>query len=127
VRGFGAHEVVTRSIDPGAAFRTVAPGGVDGLIDAAVVDGRALAAIRDHGALATVRMWKGPAERGIRIEPVWVESGLEDTEGLRELAEHLRARRLTPRIAGTYPIDRAGEAHARLEAGGVRGRLVLTF
>lgn len=43
------------------------------------------------------------------------------------LADHLRTGRLTTRIAGTYPIDRAGEAHARLEAGGVRGRLVLTF
>ena len=127
VRGFGAHEVITRSDDPGRAFRTVAPDGVDGLIDAAVIDSDALAPVRDRGALATVRLWNGPTQRGIRIEPVWVPDDVADTEGLRELAEHLRARRLTPRIAGTYPIDRASEAHARLEAGGVRGRLVLTF
>jgi NADPH:quinone reductase-like Zn-dependent oxidoreductase len=127
VRGFGAHEVVARSGDPGAAFRAVAPDGVDGLIDAAVIDSAALAPIRDGGALVTVRRWNGPTERGIRIEPVWVAADLERADGLRELADHLRAGRLTPRVAGTYPIDRASDAHTRLEAGGVRGRVVLTF
>jgi NADPH2:quinone reductase len=127
VRGFGAHEVVPRSDDPGAAFRAVAPDGVDALIDAAVIDGAALAPIRDNGALATVRRWNGPTERGIRIEPVLVTTDVEHTAGLQELADHLAAGRLTPRIADTYPIDRAGHAHTRLDAGGVRGRLVLTF
>lgn len=127
VRGFGADEVVPRSDDPGAAFRAFAPGGVDGLIDAAAIDAAALPAIRDHGALATVRLWNGPTERGIRIEPVLVTADLRHTAGLEELVDHLRAGRLTPRIAGSYPIDRVGEAHARLEAGGTRGRLVLTF
>lgn len=129
VRGFGAHEVIARSDDPGTAFRAVAPDGVDGLIDAAVIDSDALAPIRDHGALVTVRRWHGPTERGIRIEPVFVlaNTDLEHAEGLRELADQLGARRLTPRVADTYPIDRASEAHTRLDAGGVRGRLVLTF
>lgn len=127
VRGFGAHEVVPRSAEPGAAFRAVVPGGVDGLIDAAVIDDGALTPIRDHGVLATVRRWAGPTERGIRIEPVMVAADLERTDSLRELAGHVQARRLTPRVAETYPIDRVSEAHTRLEAGGVRGRLVLTF
>ena len=34
---------------------------------------------------------------------------------------------ITLRVAGTYPPDRAGEAQARLEAGGTRGRLVIEF
>ncbi|MCX4094163.1 hypothetical protein [Nocardia sp. alder85J] len=29
------------------------------------------------------------------------------------------------RVAGTLPLERAREAHERLEAGGLRGRLVL--
>jgi NADPH:quinone reductase-like Zn-dependent oxidoreductase len=127
VRGFGADEVIARSDDPGAAFRAVTPDGVDGLIDAAGIDSAGLAPIRDHGALATFRGWKGPTERGIRIEPVWVTSDLERAESLRELADHLAAGRLTPQVAGTYPMARAAEAHARLNSGGVRGRLVLTF
>ena len=127
VRSFGAHEIIARSDDPGSAFRAVAPDGVDGLIDAAVIDGAALPPIRDGGALATVRFWDGPSERGIRIEPVLVTNDFERTADLQALADHLRAHRLTPRVAGTYPIDLAVEAHRRLEAGGVRGRLVLTF
>jgi NADPH2:quinone reductase len=32
---------------------------------------------------------------------------------------------LTPRVAQTYPLSQAGEAHARLIQGGLRGRIVL--
>ena len=52
---------------------------------------------------------------------------IERTGSLRELAGHFGAGRLTARIAETYPIDRVREAHSRLAAGGVRGRLVLVF
>jgi NADPH:quinone reductase len=34
---------------------------------------------------------------------------------------------ITFRVAGTYPTNHAAEAHRRLEAGGVRGRLVVVF
>jgi hypothetical protein len=34
---------------------------------------------------------------------------------------------ITLRVAGTYPTNHAAEAHRRLEAGGVRGRLVVVF
>src|SRR3954465_12784795 len=34
---------------------------------------------------------------------------------------------LTLRVARTFPVEEAAEAHRMLEAGGVRGRLVLTF
>ena len=127
VRGFGAHDVVERSDDPGSAFRAAVPGGVDGLIDAAVLDAGALPPIRDEGVLVTVRGWNGPTERGIRIEPVLVSTDFERTDGLQQLADLVRAGTLTPRVADTYPIDRVSEAHTRLEAGGVRGRLILTF
>ena len=33
--------------------------------------------------------------------------------------------RLTLRVADTYPLAEAAKAHERLQAGGVRGRLVL--
>jgi NADPH:quinone reductase-like Zn-dependent oxidoreductase len=127
VSSFGAHDVVPRTDDPGSAFRAVARDGVDGLIDAAVLDSAALPAIRDQGTLVTVRMWSGPTERRIRIEPVMVASDLERTDLLLELADHLSAGHITTRIAATYPLEHAAEAHARLAAGGVRGRLVLTF
>jgi hypothetical protein len=34
---------------------------------------------------------------------------------------------ITLRVAGTYPTNHAAEAHRRLEAGGVRGRLGPAF
>ncbi len=125
VRGFGAHDIVPRSKDVAAAFRTVVPAGTDALIDAAVVDALALGAIKDGGALATLRSWNGPTERGIRIEPVWVPDEIENTAWLQDLADHAQAGRLTPRIAAVLPLHQIRDAHQRLEAGGVRGRIVL--
>ena len=125
VRGFGAHDVVPRSEDVAASFRTVIPGGTDGLIDAAVVDALALGAIKDGGALATLRRWNGPTERGIRIEPVWVTDDIENTAWLQQLADHAHAGRLTPRVATVLPMQQIQDAHQRLEAGGTRGRIVI--
>jgi hypothetical protein len=34
---------------------------------------------------------------------------------------------LTPRVADVLPAERAADAHRWFEAGGVRGRLLLTF
>jgi NADPH-dependent curcumin reductase CurA len=38
-----------------------------------------------------------------------------------------QVRAVSPGGAAVYPAGRAAEAHRRLEAGGVRGRLVLEF
>jgi NADPH:quinone reductase len=130
VEELGADVVVAASRDAAAevaAFRGAVPGGVDGLIDAAVLDAAALGIVRDGGALATVRFWSGPTERGIRVHPVMVRDHLRDGAGIARLAELVLAGRLTLRVADTLPAARAAEAHRRLEAGGVRGRLVLTF
>jgi NADPH:quinone reductase-like Zn-dependent oxidoreductase len=43
---------------------------------------------------------------------------------LRDLAEDGT---LTLRVADTLPAEQAAEAHRRVEAGGLRGRLVLTW
>jgi NADPH2:quinone reductase len=130
VEGLGADVVVPASHDAGeevAAFRAAVPGGVDGLVDAAVLDAAALGIIRDGGALATVRFWSGPTERDIRVHPVKVRDHVHDGAGIARLLELVSAKRLTLRVADTLPVARAAEAHRRLEAGGVRGRLVLTF
>jgi len=34
---------------------------------------------------------------------------------------------VTLRVAATFPPEQAAEAHRRLEAGGTRGRFVITF
>lgn len=127
VRALGADVIVPRAEDAAAAFRAVVPDGTDGLLDAAVLDAGALGIVKDGGILVTVRFWEGPGERGIRVHPVLVRDHLQEHEALVELGELAVSGRLTPRVADVLPAERAGEAHARLEAGGVRGRLVLAF
>ena len=46
---------------------------------------------------------------------------------MADLARLAAAGRLTLRVARTLPAEFVAQAHALLEAGGVRGRLVLTF
>jgi NADPH:quinone reductase-like Zn-dependent oxidoreductase len=56
-----------------------------------------------------------------------VRHHLHEGKGLADLARLAAAGSLTLRVADVLPAERAAEAHARLEAGGTRGRLVLAF
>jgi NADPH:quinone reductase-like Zn-dependent oxidoreductase len=51
----------------------------------------------------------------------------EEHAKLDRLREQVEKGEITLRVAATFPAAEAAEAHRRLEAGGVRGRLVLTF
>ncbi len=127
VRSLGADVIVPRGDDVAAQIRAVAPGGVDGLADGAVQNALAIGAVADGGGFATVRGWKGTGERGITVHRTFVgdyDRRRDLLEALRELVEQGR---LTLRVAATFPPEAAPEAHRRLEAGGTRGRLVITF
>ena len=127
VKRLGAEMVVPRGDAAIRGLRDAASGGVDGLIDAAVLDGAVLPAIRDGGKLATVRGFAGPSERGITIEPVRVMSYLQNQEALQGLGRLVAERRLTLRVAETFPPERAADAQRKLAAGGNRGRLLIVF
>ena len=127
VTALGADEVVPRGDDVAKRFRELVPDGVDALLDGAVLDGLVLPAIRDHGGLSTIRGWSGPTERGIRIEPTWVNEIITDHDRIQRLRDQASAGALTLRVADVLPAEQASEAHRRLAAGGIRGRLVLNF
>jgi NADPH:quinone reductase len=127
VRDLGADHVVPRGSDGIAAIRDAFLEGVDGVIDGALIGGPILAAVRDGGAVAAVQLFEGQAERGITIHQVWVSQVVEHQAALQELHRLATERRLTPRIARTFPPDDIADAHRRLEAGGLRGRQVLVF
>ena len=112
---------------PGRGPLQETPGGVDGLIDAAVLDAAVLPAIRDGGKLATVRGFAGPSERGITIESVRVISYLRNQDALDRLGRLVADGRLTLRVAETFPPERVADAQRKLDAGGIRGRLVIVF
>src|SRR5215475_13432830 len=127
VKRFGAQTVVPRGEAAIRGLHDAAPDGVDGVIDAAVLDAAVLPAIRDGGKLATVRGFAGPSERGITIEPVRVTSYLHNHEALEQLARLVAEKRLTLRVAETFPPEQAAEAQRKMAAGGTRGRLLIVF
>jgi NADPH:quinone reductase-like Zn-dependent oxidoreductase len=127
VKRLGADELVTRGPGFTGRVRALVPHGVDGLFDTALLNAAAAPAIADGGVLVTVRGWDEPVERGIRVFPVLVATGLTDTAKLERLRDQAEAGVLTPRVAKVLPASQAAEAHRILEKGGVRGRLVLDF
>jgi NADPH:quinone reductase-like Zn-dependent oxidoreductase len=127
VKRFGAETFVPSGDGAIRAVYDAARGGVDGLIDAAVLDAAALPAIKDGGKLATVRGFAGPSERGITITPVRVASYVENGEALDRLGRLVAEKRLTLRVAETFPPERTADAQRKMAAGGTRGRLVIVF
>jgi NADPH:quinone reductase len=127
VRGLGADVVVRRGDDVADRIREHFPEGVHGLADGSVQDEAVLPAVRDGGAVATVRGYRGNGERRLRVFPTLVRRVATDRAALDRLRQQVEERVITLRVAGTFPAEHAADAHRLLEAGGVRGRLVLTF
>ena len=128
VRSLGADEVVPRGDDVAARVRELVPDGVDAVLDASVQGAQLFHAVRDGGQLAVFRGWDDTAApRGITVVPVMVREWLHEGQRLQGLVDLVDAGGLTLRVAQSYPAEQAADAHRRLEAGGTRGRLVLTF
>jgi len=127
VERLGADVILPRGDGLARRIREVAPQGVDAVFDAALLHEQILPAIADGGGIVTVRGWNGPTERGIVAHPVFVTTGLTDTAKLDRLRQLAEDGKLSLRVARVLPAAEAAEAHRLLEAGGVRGRLVLDF
>jgi NADPH:quinone reductase-like Zn-dependent oxidoreductase len=83
--------------------------------------------VRDGGAVATVRGYRGDGTRDLRVFPTLVRSVAQDRAALEKLRQQAEDGVVTLRVARSFPAEQAADAHRLLEAGGVRGRLVLTF
>ncbi len=127
VRGLGAERFVARGWNSAAAVRELTGGGVDAAVDAAVIGGEILPAVRDGGRIVCLRAFVGELDRGISTELISVRAYATESEKLRSLAGLVEQGALNLRVAETFSPDRAADAHARLEASGIRGRLVLAF
>jgi NADPH:quinone reductase-like Zn-dependent oxidoreductase len=127
LKKLGAETVVPRGDDVAKRIRELVPEGVDGVIDAALLGTSILPAIKDGGGMAVVRGFQGETERGITIHQVAVSRYSENQAALAGLGALVSDGKLTLRVAETFPPERTGEAHEKLAAGGVRGRLVIVF
>ena len=127
VASLGADIVVRRGDDVASRFRSHFPQGVDGLADGAMLNERVIPAVRDGGAFTSIRGFLGVAQRDIHFTATFVRAYAQESEKLDRLRQQVEAGVLTLRVADIYPPERAADAHRRLEAGGVRGRLVIQF
>ena len=133
VAALGADQIVPRGPDVGQRIRQWWPDGVDAVVDAALQGAQVVPALRDGGQIAAVRMWEltGGADlgenRGITVRDVFVPEYTHRRDKLDDLRVRAEQGELTLRVARTYPAADASDAHRALEAGGIRGRLVLTF
>jgi NADPH:quinone reductase len=125
VRSLGADVVVRRGDDVADRIREVEPDGVDAVADGSVQNTLVLPAIRDGGAVATIRPFQGETQRGITVHAVWVSEYATAGDKLAELGRQADDGVVTLRVAQVFAAEEAGEAHATLERGGTRGRLVI--
>ncbi|WP_433363052.1 NADP-dependent oxidoreductase [Actinoplanes sp. CA-142083] len=114
VRDLGVATVLPRS-----AGLSPAPA----VFDAVPMGEPAIAAVADGGVLVSTRPIApvDPA-RGVRQELTLVSL---DQPALRRLIDAVAQGRLRTRVAATFPLAEAAEAHRRFEAGHLRGKIVL--
>lgn len=127
VEQLGADVVLPRGDGFIDAIRERYPDGVDGLADGALFNATALPAVKDGGRMATVRGYDGSEQDRVTVIPVMVFRHAQEWEALDRLRQQVEQGVVTLRVADVLPAEEAAEAHRRLEAGGVRGRLVLQF
>jgi NADPH:quinone reductase-like Zn-dependent oxidoreductase len=133
VRRTGADEIIARGTGLAARLLTRYPAGVDAITDAALAGPSLYHSVRDGGTFVRFR---GSDEPGgyapggggrITVRTTFVPDYFGRTDKLKQIRELTEAGVLVPRVAGTYSPAEAPDAHRRFEAGGVRGRLVITF
>jgi NADPH:quinone reductase-like Zn-dependent oxidoreductase len=119
VRGLGAQEVISRSTDL-AKVRPVAA-----LFDAVPIGDAAAVAVENRGVVVSTRPTPAidPA-RGVRQDLQLIRL---DRTLLAELVAQVAAGTLRTRVAETMPLTEAADAHRRVLAGGLRGKVVLTL
>ena len=127
VTALGADIVVRRGADVADQIRGHFPDGVDGLADGSVQNAEVISAVRDGGSFTSIRGFEGEPQRAISFTATWVRSYALEQGKLDQLRQQAEDGVVTLRVAQTYPAERASDAHARLEAGGTRGRCVIEF
>ncbi|MFI1838474.1 NADP-dependent oxidoreductase [Streptomyces olivaceoviridis] len=134
VTALGADAVVARGPGVAERFRAIAPAGVDAVVDAALTGPPLLGAIRHGGSLAVVRSMpdqQALQEAARRVGVSLVSAYVHAYDGRRDKLDLLRRfaddGALSLRVADRFPPEEAPRAHRLLEAGGVRGRLVIEF
>src|SRR4051812_11381851 len=125
IRELGGEPIDYHADDLAERVRTAAGNdGIDAALDLFGGENRELAyeVLRRGGRLASVAQPPPQPREGYESHYVFVRPAGDQ---LSELANLIDDGRLKPAIAEVFPLDRAADAHATLEDGHVRGKLVL--
>lgn len=122
VRGLGAELVVDYHGDWASEIRAAHPGGLDAFFE--TVGGetqeQGIGLLRDGGRIASIldpSVNERPGGRYVFVRP--------NAAQLAELGRMVDEGRLAVHVQETFPLERAADAHERLEEGHVRGKLVI--
>lgn len=127
VKSRGADVVLPRGEDYANKILEQFPDGVDGIVDGAVQVDEIVPAAKDGATIITIRGANGERERGVTLKDIWVVNYDQEHDKLDTLRQQVEDGILTLKVEDVLPKEQAPEAHRRMEAGGVRGRLVLEF
>jgi NADPH:quinone reductase-like Zn-dependent oxidoreductase len=125
VVGVGRSHDVQPMTAMGAAEATDDPSEIDPVdiaIDTTGVASQFSGLVNPGGRMITLAGGIGQDVEGLTVKAVGVRY---DKEGLDTLARMAGEGTLTLRVDEVLPLEAAGQAHERMAAGGVRGRLVL--
>ena len=130
IKGFGADEVIDyqKLSFEDEALRLTGGRGVDAAFD--TVGGntvsRSIQAVRPYGKLATVVSLEGSLA-GMQAKNLTLYFGfMERTEAkIQTMATLIERGQLRPAIDSVFGLDQVAAAHRRLEAGGIKGKIVI--
>ncbi len=130
IKGFGADEVIDyqKLSFEDEALRLTGGRGVDAAFD--TVGGntvsRSIQAVRPYGKLATVVSLEGSLA-GMQAKNLTLYFGfMERTEAkIQTMATLIERGQLWPAIDSVFGLDQVAAAHERLEAGGIKGKIVI--
>jgi NADPH:quinone reductase-like Zn-dependent oxidoreductase len=128
LRELGAEPVDYASEDVPARVHELSTGdGADAALDLWGGDARAevLKTLRRGGRMVSIASPPPEPSDGFEVHYIFVRpSGYDLGEHITPLVQEGR---LKPHVEAVFPLERATEAHERLEAGHVRGKLVLSL
>lgn len=127
LKDLGADHIIPRGKNFVEDIRRIFPKGVDGIADGALLNEDAIGAVKDNGSFTSVRNFIGEPQRNINFTATWVSEYNCDFEKLDKLRQQVEDGLITLRVADTVKPQNAAEAHKRLDAGGTRGRMVITW
>ena len=127
LKDLGVDHIIPRGENFVEEVKGIFPSGVDGIADGALLNENAIGAVKDNGSFTSVRNFIGEPQRNINFTATWVSEYNCDFEKLDKLRQQVEDGLIDLRVADTVKPENAAEAHKRLDAGGTRGRMVISW